>query len=104
MNLRKADSVYAVGRRHMLYTLVAIVTIIWGIPLTLSALGVSFNATGLVIMPLAAGLMLINGIRSMLIACPRCGKSLFMRGFVSVPWPARRCSRCGIDLTAVTRP
>ena len=31
--------------------------------------------------------------------CPVYGRSLFMRGIWSVPWPAKTCSKCGTDLT-----
>jgi len=37
--------------------------------------------------------------------CPKCDDSLFMRkgGMLdySLPWPEKRCSNCGRDLTAV---
>jgi hypothetical protein len=79
----------------MLWTIVAMFTIIWGIPLALSAFGVSSQTIFAVIVPLGLAWMLIGGIRSFMIACPSCGKSLFMRGFISVPWPAKRCSRFG---------
>lgn len=32
--------------------------------------------------------------------CPNCGKNLFVRGFLVVPWPHRICSQCGEDLTS----
>jgi len=51
------------------------------------------------IMPLAALWLLVGGIGSLILACPNCGKSLFMRGFISVPWPAKICGKCGHDLT-----
>ncbi len=35
--------------------------------------------------------------------CPGCGKNAFFRGLLVVPWPNRRCSRCGRDLDAVRR-
>ena len=31
-------------------------------------------------------------------ACPRCGSNLFVRRRIAMPWPNRRCSRCGLDL------
>ena len=99
----QSESVYATGRRHMLWTISAMVAIIWGIPLVLSAFGASFQMILAVIVPLGFAWVLIGGIRSLMIACPTCGKSLFMRGFISVPWPAKRCSRCGADLTASAR-
>lgn len=31
--------------------------------------------------------------------CPRCGRSVFLyRLGLSAPWPAKTCSRCGLDL------
>lgn len=83
--------------------IVAMFAIIWGIPLALSAYGASFETMFTVIGPLGLAWVLIGGIRSFMIACPICGKSLFMRGFISVPWPAKQCSRCGVDLTITTR-
>ncbi|MFN4239613.1 MAG: hypothetical protein ACK4E5_03110 [Erythrobacter cryptus] len=32
--------------------------------------------------------------------CPTCGKNAFFRGVLVVPWPNRRCTRCGSDLDA----
>lgn len=32
--------------------------------------------------------------------CPNCGKNAFVRGLFVLPWPNRRCSRCGHDLNA----
>jgi predicted RNA-binding Zn-ribbon protein involved in translation (DUF1610 family) len=29
--------------------------------------------------------------------CPECGKNLFFRGPLVVPWPNRVCTRCGHD-------
>ena len=103
MSKGQTDSVYAVARRHMLWTVAAMPAIIWGVPLLLSAFGVSSEAMFAVIVPLGLAWVLIGGLRSLMIACPRCGKSLFMRGFISVPWPAKRCSRCGADLTVCPR-
>lgn len=103
MEDENSRSVYLIGRRHMIWTVVAMFAIMWGVPLTLSAFGASSQMMFAVVVPLALAWVLIGGIRSFLIACPTCGKSLFMRGFVSVPWPAKRCGRCGSDLTKVSR-
>jgi hypothetical protein len=35
------------------------------------------------------------------VRCPKCGKSLLMKGMFSVAWPAKQCRRCGTDLTIV---
>ena len=49
---------------------------------------------------LGAVWFLYFGVMSFAISCPECGRSVFMRGlFVSVPWPAQKCSKCGRDLT-----
>lgn len=103
MNDKRPESVYVTGQRHMLWTIIAMFAIIWGIPLTLSAFGASSQTVFAVIVPLGLAWVLIGGIRSFMIACPSCGKSLFMRGFISVPWPAKQCSRCGADLTTNAR-
>ncbi|WP_156106318.1 hypothetical protein [Sphingobium sp. ba1] len=103
MDNEKAGSVYRTARRHMFGTFVAMLAIIWGVPLLLSAFGLSSQLILAVVLPLSLAWLVIAGIRSFIIACPACGKSLFMRGIVSVPWPAKRCSRCGSDLTQVSR-
>lgn len=94
---------YVTGKRHILWTIVAMFAIIWGISLALTAFGASSQTMFAVIVPLGLAWVLIGGIRSFMIACPPCGKSLFLRVFISVPWPAKRCSRCGVDLTTTTR-
>lgn len=30
--------------------------------------------------------------------CPRCGKNLFFRGVLVVPWPNRTCGKCELEL------
>jgi ribosomal protein S27AE len=94
-------SIHAKARRHMFGIVIAAPIIIWGIPLLLMELGLPFDEVALLTIPLVLAWMIIGGVRSLLLSCPDCGKSLFMRGFVSVPWPAKRCSRCGADLTVV---
>ncbi|KQM60015.1 hypothetical protein ASE65_09895 [Sphingomonas sp. Leaf16] len=87
----------------MLWTMVAMFTIVWGIPFVLMTVGLRADWTAVVLIPLGIAWVLIGGIRSLLIRCPRCGKSVFMRGLISVPWPAKRCSRCRTDLTTCSR-
>ncbi|MGY6552047.1 MAG: hypothetical protein ACXIT4_09155 [Erythrobacter sp.] len=36
--------------------------------------------------------------------CPHCGKNLFFRGILVVPWPNRICTRCGADLEQESAP
>tara|TARA_R110002167_G_scaffold46190_4_gene138081 strand:- start:540 stop:875 length:336 start_codon:yes stop_codon:yes gene_type:complete len=35
-----------------------------------------------------------------ILACPRCGRYVYMRNafFVNAMWPVRRCSKCDLDL------
>ncbi|WP_156500448.1 hypothetical protein [Croceicoccus bisphenolivorans] len=74
--------------------------IVWGIPLLASAMGLADGgALDWIVLPLLLIWVIAFGVRSLLIACPRCGKSIFMRGMWSVFWPAKTCSRCGLDLT-----
>ena len=43
------------------------------------------------------GLVLANA-RMLKFNCPTCGKNLFFRGPLVVPWPNRTCSKCGTEL------
>lgn len=46
----------------------------------------------------AAIIMLVIANAPMLrFNCPACGKNLFFRGVLVVPWPNRICSACGHD-------
>ncbi|MBO9517634.1 MAG: hypothetical protein J7493_06165 [Porphyrobacter sp.] len=98
---RQAMTVYLRGRRHMLTSIAGAVLIIWGIPFAAALIGIpSSSALPWVILPLAVVWVLFSGFGSFLIACPQCNRSVFMRGLLwTVPWPARRCSKCGNDLT-----
>lgn len=44
------------------------------------------------------GLMLANA-RMLGFNCPTCGKNMFFRGMVVVPWPNRICGKCGSDFS-----
>ena len=90
----QSNSPYARGRRHFYTMLAALPLLVWVIPTLLVSLGASFEASGMVVF-----LTLPLGLWALLIRCPQCGKSVFMRGIWSMPWPARRCSKCGNDLT-----
>ena len=92
-------SIYAKAQTHMLATIVAGFAIFWGVPLLSMPLDLPFETIGAITLPLGIVWLVIGSARSLLLACPRCGKSLFMRGFISVPWPAKTCSKCGQDLT-----
>jgi ribosomal protein S27AE len=103
MPTRRLSS-YALGKRFMLAVLTAMFLIMWIIPLGLSAIGMPTDwTTHWIVLPLGMLWVLAGGIGSFLIRCPNCGKSLFMRGMFSVPWPERHCSKCGEDLTVATR-
>ena len=94
-------SPYSRGKRFLFLTVLSLFLIMWGIPIFAGGLG-DWGASTILGLTSLLGIiwLLSGGIGSFLIACPRCGKSLFMRGMWSVPWPARTCSRCGNDLTA----
>ena len=98
---RVSKSPYERGKRLMLLGVLSMFLIVWGVPILASGMGLSAGvAVGALVLPLGVVWVLAGGIGSFLIGCPRCGKSLFMRGIFSVPWPARKCSKCGCDLTA----
>ena len=67
MSDKRSESVYVTGQRHMLWTIVAMFAIIWGIPLALSSFGASSQTMFAVIVPLGLAWVLIGGIRSFMI-------------------------------------
>ncbi|MDJ0278601.1 hypothetical protein QLH51_17555 [Sphingomonas sp. 2R-10] len=52
MHDKQRDSVYDVGVRHMLWTIVAMFTIVWGAPFVFSLVGLRPNLTAVVLIPL----------------------------------------------------
>jgi uncharacterized protein (DUF983 family) len=47
--------------------------------------------------------LIVGSVGSFMIACPRCGRSVFLRRFMfGAPWPNRACSKCRTDLTCGT--
>ncbi len=52
---------------------------------------------------IAIAMLLYLGRDMRLLNCPRCGKNLFMRRWLSVPWPNRVCTRCGLDLGSASK-
>lgn len=42
--------------------------------------------------------LVVANARMLSFNCPQCGKNLFFRGPLVVPWPQRICGRCGHDL------
>ena len=99
-NSRISKSPYTRGKRFMVLGLLSMLLVVWGGPTLVDMLG---PWGGAIVGGLAVIWLLGGGIGSFLLGCPRCGKSLFMRGMWSVPWPARTCSRCGNDLTVADR-
>ncbi|RVQ65318.1 hypothetical protein EKN06_13870 [Croceicoccus ponticola] len=94
-------TVYEIGRMHMAMGVASGLFIVWGIPLLASAVGMADGGMlDWVVLPLLLLWVVAFAIRSLKIACPRCGTSIFRRGLWSVFWPARTCSRCGLDLTS----
>ena len=50
----------------------------------------------------ALGLIFANA-RMLRLNCPNCGKNLFFRGSIAVPWPNRTCGKCGTELDKLPR-
>ena len=49
------------------------------------------------------GLVFANA-RMLTYNCPTCGKNLFFRGLLVVPWPNKTCGKCGTQLEAPRTP
>lgn len=91
-------SVYARARRHAWWMLGALVVAIVFVALVERIIGHSSIAFGVAII----GLIAAN--RQMLTYdCPTCGKNLFFRGILVVPWPNRVCTKCGTHLAPPER-
>jgi len=43
-------------------------------------------------------LLIVVNVRIRLFNCLNCGKNLFFRGPLIVPWPNKTCGQCGADL------
>lgn len=82
--------------------ILAMPAIMWGIPIALTAFDWPFDKVMIVVMALALAWFVVGAIGSIMIACPNCGRSVFIRrlGFAN-PWPMRTCSKCGRDLTTI---
>ncbi|VWX60075.1 conserved hypothetical protein [Sphingorhabdus sp. 109] len=80
MTLKAGTSIYSKAKRHMMVVLISMPLIMWIIPGTLGSLGWSWNEISLIRFLLAVAWLLIGGISSLLLSCPKCGKSLFLRG------------------------
>lgn len=102
MKSRSSNSVYVKALVHLLAMVAAGVALIAIVPDLLRRMELSSEASSMIEWALAILWLMAGGMGSLLLACPRCGKSPFMRGMISMPWPARICSRCGTDLTLGT--
>lgn len=96
-------SIYVKARKWWLLMLLALPAIVWLIPLFLTGVGLGSKTALLVVGPLVLAWFLFGAVQSSMLACPVCGCSLFRRGFVGVPWPAKTCSKCKNDLTMTRR-
>ncbi len=47
---------------------------------------------------IAIALLIGANARILQFNCPRCGKNLFFRGLIVLPWPNKVCGKCGTDL------
>ncbi|WP_230279659.1 hypothetical protein [Croceicoccus sp. Ery15] len=93
-------SPYQRGKRLFGASMLFGITIIWGMPIAATILGIEFGDITWIVFPLLVIWVIYFGVSSLLLACPKCGRSLFMRGYLlSVPWPAKTCGKCGTDLT-----
>jgi len=87
----------------MIALVLAMPVIVWGVPITATALGLSPKAALVFTMPLVLIWLIVGSVGSFMIACPRCGRSVFLRRFMfGAPWPNRACSKCRTDLTCGT--
>jgi hypothetical protein len=86
-------SVYKKSWRFMMWTW----AVFFSFPIWWSVLTRYFGEAGATI---GGAFWLCHGfIMLTIFRCPACSRSLFMRGIWCVPWPAKICSKCGIDLT-----
>ena len=86
-------SLYERAKRHAQFMLAMLVLAIIFVGLSERFLGHSIIAFGIA----ALGLVLANA-RMLTFNCPNCGKNLFFRGMLVLPWPNRTCSNCGYEL------
>ena len=86
-------SLYEQARRHAWVMLGALSLAIIFVGIAEQLFGHSTIAFGIAIVGLVAA-----NRRMLSYNCPNCGKNLFFRGIVVVPWPNRKCGRCGYKL------
>ena len=83
-------TLYEAARRHAWFMAGALVLAILFVLTIEQFAGHSTIAFGIAIV----GLVLANA-RMLRMNCPVCGKNLFFRGLLVVPWPNRTCGKCG---------
>lgn len=86
-------TVYERARRHAWFMVGALGLSILFVVLIDRLFGHSAIAFGVAIV----GLVIANS-RMLTLNCPTCGKNLFFRGILVVPWPNRTCGKCGREL------
>ncbi|MEO0689554.1 MAG: hypothetical protein AAFY51_04540 [Pseudomonadota bacterium] len=86
-------SLYRRARHHAWAMLGALVGAIAFVGVVERFFGHSTIAFGVAIIGLVAA-----NRRMLSYNCPNCGKNLFFRGILVVPWPNRTCGRCGYEL------
>ncbi|MEE4199112.1 hypothetical protein [Erythrobacter sp.] len=85
--------VYENARRHAWFMAGALILSILFVAVIDRYFGHSTIAFGVAII----GLVIANR-RMLTYNCPTCGKNLFFRGILVVPWPNRVCGKCGTRL------
>lgn len=84
---------YEAARKHAWTMAGALVLAILFVALAERFVGHSSIVFGIAII----GLIAANR-RMLSYNCPNCGKNLFFRGILVVPWPNRICGKCGHNL------
>lgn len=100
MGAEPSGGVHATAQKRLVVLVVALPIIIWLLPALLDARGLpSRTVTGLTGIALL-GWAIFGSCAVFSLACPNCGRLLFMRGGLATTlWPPRECSKCGHDLT-----
>ena len=83
-------SLFEQAKRHAWFMVGALLVAILFVLAADRFFGHSTIAFGIAIV----GLVVANA-RMRSFNCPTCGKNLFFRGILVLPWPNRTCSKCG---------
>ena len=86
-------TLYEHARKHAWFMAGALVLSILFVLVIDRYFGHSVIAFGIAII----GLVLANR-RMLSFNCPTCGKNVFFRGSLALPWPQKICSKCGTEL------